>query len=315
MSKSDSKANPLILQRADPWIFRHSDGYYYFIASVPEFDRIELRCADTIEALNSAEAKVLWRKKESGPLSANIWAPEIHFLEGKWYIYFAATWSAEPIGGIFDHRIFVLENESANPMEGEWVEKGQLKTHAETFCLDATTLTHKGKTYLVWAQKDMDIEGNSNLYICPMANPWTLEGEPVMLTKPELDWEVIGFKVNEGPACIVRNGKVIIVYSASATDYNYCMGLIWADTDADLMNPSSWTKSEKPCLTTNAEIGVFGPGHNSFTTDKDGTDILVYHARPYRDVDLDKALSDPNRHCYVAPFDWDDQGLPLFRHK
>ena len=82
--------SPLIEKRADPWIYRHTDGKYYFTATVPAYDLIELRIADTIEALAEAEPIVVWRKHETGDMSHLIWAPEIHFIAGKWYIYFAA---------------------------------------------------------------------------------------------------------------------------------------------------------------------------------------------------------------------------------
>ena len=124
------------------------------------------------------------------------------------YVYFAAARTTETKEGLFDHRIFVLENESENPLEGSWVEKGQLKTNWESFALDATTFEHKGIRYLVWAQKDPNICGNSNLYIAKMSNPWTIEGKQVMITEPEYDWEKIGFLVNEGPAVINRNGQI-----------------------------------------------------------------------------------------------------------
>ncbi len=127
--------NPIVEQRADPWVYRHSDGYYYFTASVPEYDRIELRRARTIQELGTAEAVVIWRKYESGPMSAHVWAPEIHYIRGKWYVYFAAARVDAP----FDHRTYVLENEAANPMEGTWVERGAVRTEWETFTIDATT--------------------------------------------------------------------------------------------------------------------------------------------------------------------------------
>ena len=82
--------NPLIEQRADPWMYKHIDGYYYFTASVPEYDSIELRRAKTIQGLTEADIKTIWVKHEAGMMSANIWAPEIHFIEGKWYIYFCS---------------------------------------------------------------------------------------------------------------------------------------------------------------------------------------------------------------------------------
>ncbi|MBT0604609.1 family 43 glycosylhydrolase, partial [Klebsiella quasipneumoniae] len=96
----------------------------------------------------------------------------------------------------------------------------------DTFALDATTFVHQGKRWYLWAQKAPDISGNSNLYLCEMENPWTLKGEPVMLSKPEYDWECRGFWVNEGPAVLFHGDKLFISYSASATDENYCMGLL-----------------------------------------------------------------------------------------
>ena len=102
---------PIILQRADPWIYKHIDGYYYFSASVPEYDRVEIRRAKTINGLSEADGVTIWRKHDEGMLSANIWAPEIHYIDGKWYIYFAAARTTETNEGLFDHRIFVLENE------------------------------------------------------------------------------------------------------------------------------------------------------------------------------------------------------------
>src|SRR5690606_16171106 len=82
--------NPIAAQRADPHVILHTDGYYYLTATVPEYDRIELRRARTLGELSTAEPKVIWRKHADGPMGAHIWAPEIHFIDGKWYVYFAA---------------------------------------------------------------------------------------------------------------------------------------------------------------------------------------------------------------------------------
>lgn len=277
MLKNESFKNPLIKQAADPFIYKHSDGFYYFTASVPEYDRIEIRRADSIKGLSQGVPAPIWRKHESGEMSNLIWAPELHFINGKWYIYFAAADTPEIIQGLFCHRIYVLENSSPNPLEGNWAEKGQLKTNWESFSLDATTFEHNGVRYLVWAQKAPDIQGNSNLYIAPLKNPWTIEGTQMMISKPEFSWETIGFWVNEGPAVLKKNGKIFISYSASATDYHYCMGLLTAEDTSDLLNPSSWNKSNTPIFSTNDEDSIYGPGHNSFTVSEDGKDdILVY---------------------------------------
>lgn len=300
--------NPFIEQRADPWILKHTDGYYYFIATVPEFDRIELRRSADIHDLPAACPKVIWKKHSTGIMGSHIWAPELHYIDGKWYIYFAAG-STE---AVWDIRIYVLENSSANPLEGEWLEKGQLKTNWESFSLDATTFEHNKKRYLVWAQKDPNIEGNTNLYIALMSNPWTIEGTQVMITKPEYEWEKIGYLVNEGPAVIKRNGKIFISYSASATDHNYCMGLLQASEESDLLDPKSWIKSAEPVFTTCAETGQYGPGHNCFTVSQDGKhDILVYHSRNYMGLKGDP-LTDPNRHARLQILNWNNDGTPDF---
>lgn len=303
---------PLIAQRADPHIVRHSDGHYYFTASVPQYDRIELRRAKTIAGLADAMPVDVWRKPDSGPYSELVWAPELHFNQGAWYVYFAAAPSREIKFELFQHRMYAIRNTSANPLDGGWEFMGPVDTGIDTFCLDATTFTHKGQLYYLWAQKDKAIAGNSNLYIAPMKTPWQIDGKPIMLSKPEFDWETRGFSVNEGPSVLQRNGKVFISYSASATDENYAMGLLWADDDADLLEPVSWTKLARPVLQTCYEHGVYGPGHNSFTRAEDGdTVLLVYHARTYTEI-VGDPLWNPDRHIFVKRLRWDEQGMPLF---
>ncbi|AZP05648.1 glycoside hydrolase family 43 protein [Jeotgalibaca ciconiae] len=300
------------MERADPWVYKHTDGYYYFTGSVPGYEEIEVRRAKTLNELEDGERASVWHAHPSGEMSKLIWAPEIHFVQGKWYIYFAAAGSSEVAKGTFQHRMYALECADENPLTGNWVEKGQVKTAFESFSLDATVFELNGKLYYVWAQKDPEIPGNSNLYLSEMENPWTLKGEQIMLSIPEYDWEKIGFLVNEGPAVIIRNGKVFITYSGSATDENYCMGLLWADETADLMKKESWNKAKEPVFKTSEKNKKFGPGHNSFTVSEDGTkDILIYHARPQIVLE-EEPLDVPDRHANAQVFTWDEDGFPVF---
>ena len=124
-----SYKNPFIIQRADPFITK-GDGYFYFTASFPAFrdaehgyDRIILRRSKTVNGLAEAEEKTIWQARETGIMARHIWAPELHYLDGKWYIYFAAgeqddMWKIRP---------FVLECQSDDPMAGPWVEKGKMQ--------------------------------------------------------------------------------------------------------------------------------------------------------------------------------------------
>lgn len=110
---------------------------------------------------------------------------------------------------------------------------------------------------------------------------------------------------------MVREGKVLLTYSASATDHRYAMGLLWADADADLLDPASWHKRQQPIFASNEKVGRFGPGHNSFVKAEDGvTDLLIYHSRDYKEL-KGTPLTDPNRHARARIIKWDDQGFPI----
>ncbi|WP_404341800.1 family 43 glycosylhydrolase [Pseudoalteromonas mariniglutinosa] len=301
--------NPIVLQRADPWLVRDKkSGCYTFIGTSPKFDEIELRQACRLNDLKLAEPKVIWQKHDKGPMSANIWAPELHQVDGSWYIHFAAGDVAKP----FSIRMYVLKNDSQDPMQGNWQEMGQLKTHVDSFALDATTFAHKGRRYLVWAQQNKPVTYNSALWIAEMDSPTSIKEPIVAITEPTLDWEVQGYKVNEGAAVIIRNDKVLITYSASATDHRYAMGLLWADSDANLLDPASWHKKQQPIFASNEKVGRFGPGHNSFVKAEDGvTDLLIYHSRDYKEL-KGTPLTDPNRHARARIISWDENGFPVF---
>ena len=301
----------LIEQRADPYIIR-KDGWYYFTASVPEFDRLVLRKARTLRELRDAEEKVVWVQHPEGMMSCNIWAPELHFVDGKWYIYFAAARGGADEKGCYDHRIFILENGNADPMEGSFVEKGRMDTGWESFSLDSTTCVFEGKQYFIWAQRDYAIPGNSNLYIAEMKNALELKLPAVRLSVPEYGWECQGFLVNEGPSCLIHDGRLYLTYSASATDERYAMGLLTLPAGADPLDAGAWTKSPVPVMVSEPENGLYGPGHNSFTVDEDGDDLLVFHARPYPGFH-GTALSDPNRHCFLRKVRYTADGKPVFQ--
>ncbi|MGV9555682.1 family 43 glycosylhydrolase [Streptomyces sp. NPDC003401] len=300
--------NPLAERRADPHIFKHTDGYYYLTATVPEYDRIVLRRATTLQGLSTAPETTVWTRHTSGVMGAHIWAPEIHFIDGKWYVYFAAGATND----VWAIRMYVLEGTGADPLTATWSEKGRIRTTWESFSLDATTFVVNGVRYLAWAQRNPAEENNTSLFVARMANPWTITGTPAEISQPTLAWETVGYKVNEGPAVIQRGGKVFMSYSASATDANYCLGLLTASATADLTNPSSWTKSSQPVFKSNAATSQYGPGHNSFTVSEDGkSDILVYHDRSYKDITGDP-LNDPNRRTRVQKLYWKSDGTPDF---
>lgn len=307
---------PFIEQRADPYVYRHTDGKYYFTASVPAYDKIILRRADSLKELQTAEETVIWTKHESGEMSKHVWAPELHYLDGKWYVYFAAG----ERDNIWKIRPFILECADADPITGTWVEKGKMQRSDddiysfEAFSLDATVFEHRGQRYYIWAEKVSVGIQISNLYIARMESPTKLATAQVLLTTPDYDWERVDIWVNEGPAVLKKNGRIFVTFSASATGECYCMGLLSIGEDEDLLDPRAWKKERYPVLTSSKDASLYGPGHNSFTTLEDGTEVCVYHARPYSEI-VGDPLYDPNRHAMLMKVEWDEKGYPVFDFK
>lgn len=303
-----------IAQRADPYVCRGVDGFYYFTASVPAYDRIILRKSKTLKGLALAEETTVWKKHEKGPMGNHIWAPELHYIEGKWYIYFAAG-DAEDKWHI---RPYVLECAGQNPAEDAWVEKGRLECAEEdefsfrSFSLDVTVFENGGRYYCVWAEKIGVGRMISNLYIAEMESPLKLKTVQVLLTTPDYDWERRGFWVNEGPAVLKHGGRIFLTYSASDTGVNYCMGMLSIKEGEDVLDPANWKKRRLPVLKTEEEKGIYGPGHNSFTVDEEGRPVLVFHGRTEKEIEGDP-LYNPNRHAMLRAVSWDDEGEPVFK--
>lgn len=304
---------PFIIERADPHVYKHTDGTYYMTASVPAYDLIELRSGKTLEELQTNPVKNVWYKHETGDQSELIWAPEIHFVQGDFYIYYAATDTQDQhaYDKTFQHRMYAIKCSGQNPMQDEWTECGQIITRQDSFCLDATVLHAPNQDYYIWAQKEIGANSNSNIYIAKMLTPTTLDDKQVCISKPEVDWEIKGFKVNEGPSTMIKDGRVFLTISGSATDENYSIGLLYADVNSELDEKDSWTKLDYPLMVTDFENNRFGPGHNSFTYDEQGNPLMVYHCRPER-VGLDEALYNPNRDMCIQEVHFDENNIMYF---
>lgn len=316
--------NPFIEERADPYMVKdpHSD-YYYFTASYPAYgnvnrgyDRIILRRSTTVAGLASAEEKTIWTAHSSGIMAKHIWAPEMHYIGDAWYIYFAAGSSSD----IWAIRPYVLRC-SGDPYTGTWTEVGQMQAMAgdsesfRSFSLDMTYFSCNGKHYVIWAE----IKGDSSLFMAEINpnEPWKLTSMPILLTKPEYDWEMVNNRVNEGASILQTNGKVYLFFSASGTGSEYCIGRMEADAGTDLMDIRNWKKLSHPVLQTANLVGEAGPGHNSFITDENGCLLLVYHARPAAHSNQQcgsysaDPLYDPCRHTRLLPVAFSTDGTPV----
>jgi autotransporter-associated beta strand protein len=176
--------------------------------------------------------------------------------------------------------MFVLEGNSQDPM-GSYTYKGLLSSSIPA--IDQTILTHpsNGTNYLIYSRYTSS--NGQCIYITPLINPYTMPPDGpqhVELSRPSYSWERQGWWVNEGPICLHRNGKALIVYSASGcSTYTYCLGLL-VNVDGNYMNAASWQKSTRPIFEYSDSTGVWGPGHNAFTTSPDGKELWnVYHGK------------------------------------
>ncbi|RNI30080.1 glycosyl hydrolase family 43 [Rufibacter immobilis] len=300
--------NPLLISGPDPWVYQQGQTYYY---THTLGDRIGLIKTQAISQLKNERFTTVWTPPATGPYSKNLWAPELHQLNGKWYIYFAADDGTQASNGAdINHRMYVLENEAADPTTGTWTLKGKIAPTTDRWAIDGSVFEHNGQMYFIWSGwQGSNDPGIQQIYIAKMTNPWTLEGDRVMLTRPTFDWEMNGL-VNEGPG-VIKNaaGKVFLIYSASGcwTD-SYALGRLTLRDNGNPMNPDDWIKAPTPVLATNADNGAFGPGHNGFFKSPDGTeDWIIYHANPAPNLGCNNSRS-PR----IQKFTWRADGTPDF---
>lgn len=295
--------NPLLSSGADPWVIQ-KDGWYYVTHTTGR--DLRLYRTKKMSDLRNAEVKTVWTPPASGMNSKQIWAPEIHYLQDKWYFYYAAD-----DGNNENHRMWVLENEAEDPFTGTWIDKGELELPDDKWAIDGTAFEHNGELFYLWSGWEGDVNLRQDIYIAKMENPYTASGDRVLLSKPEHDWEMNGGTplINEAPQYLARGEKIFVIYSASGcwTD-DYSMGMLAADVNADPLNPASWTKYADPVFEKNVSAQAFGPGHNSFFTSPDGTeDWILYHANPESGQGCGG-----KRSPRIQEFEWTSDGLPVF---
>lgn len=298
--------NP-IAEGADPWIIQHKAQY---IACLAEANRgIALHISDRLTALGPKQ--VVWEAPPGTMYSAEVWAPELHFLDGRWYVHFAAS-----NGENRNHRMYVLESAGDDPL-GPYTLHGPLYTgdHPKTgadnrWAIDGTVLELAGRRYYLWSGWE-GVRDEQWLYIAPMKDPLTIGGKRVrMCRNDDYLWERVGETatgrgLHEAPQVLQRNGRTFVIYSCSGSwQTSYKLGLLELRAGGDPLNPADWTKHPQPVFQSSEE--TFGVGHGCFVKSPDGReDWIVYHAK------MDRA-DGWRRAIYAQPFQWTADGFPDF---
>lgn len=289
--------NPIYPTGNDPWVIEHGGKYYYCFSrnngvAVGEIPSIHQVTNQTAKQVYSAPSGTLYSKE--------YWAPELHYINGEWYIYVAAD-----DGNNDKHRMYVLKGTSQDPTD-PFEMMGKITDPTDKWAIDGTVLQWKGELYFVWSGWEGDENVAQNIYIAHMSDPCTIDSERVLLSTPDKIWERVGTPyVNEGPTALLHDDKVFLVYSASGswTD-SYCLGMLTLTGD-DPLDAASWQKEKLPVFRMKPGV-AYGPGHCSFSAAVDGSIWMIYHANPVSGTGWS------GRTVWIQPIPFDEDGKPVF---
>ncbi len=292
---------------ADPWVVQHNGWYFWCLSE----DMLGVAIYRSRTLTELGEKISVWRAPASGAHCAEIWAPELHHIDGRWFVYVAAS-----NGRNETHRMIVLEAAGGDPT-GELSYLAELYTGDDIvtcrnnrWAIDGTVLEHEGQRYFLWSGW-ADDRDQQWLYIAAMENPWTISSNRVRICENDtFVWERVGETpegrgLNEAPQVLQRDGRVFVVFSASGSwEITYKLGMLELRAGGDPLSPQAWIKHERPVF--QATDCTWGVGHCSFTTSPDGTeDWITFHAKRETKHNWDRVI-------HVQPFSWDTTGCPVF---
>lgn len=275
-----------ITNRADPCMLKYN-GKYYFVATRDAGGQtvLNIRVADTIDGIATATDNEIYSNG-----TALIWAPEIHNIDGKLMIFFAA-------GNVWNHvqsHVMVLgENRNAT-LASVWAAPVRIMKQDGTnliengITLDMTAFKWNNKWYYAWSQRIIDTRAESgtdygfesaNIYIAEFdpSDPAKLTSDTSVIAKPVYGWERTTADVDEGPFTIVNDGKLYMTIATNGTNTSYGIKLLTLTENGNPLNSEDWVTKGYPILATAMNIAEPGPGHSSFTVDENGDPVLVYH--------------------------------------
>ncbi len=291
---------PLIARRADPHVLRYTlpsgEKTWLFIATDDNGqDEFFIRQADTIAGIASApDNRILGFGLSGTATNAQLWAPELHLVDGDLYILFAAN--ADSVNAWNGVQSYTMRlKPGGNPIvRADWEAPQRvvdaagrpLTSYGTGITLDMTHFEDDGTDYVVWSERNVPSSGNGPavLKIAKVApsktGAWQLIGDRSTIAFPDRGWSANTSEVVEGPFVIKRNGKIMITFSGSNIDWTYAVGLATAASGADLLDPATWAIRDYPIWHyEGAFTDNWGPGHNSYTYDDDGNLLNIFHAK------------------------------------
>ena len=305
--------NPVWKGTSNTSMFYH-DGLYYHVHNRSGWlyiraaaDPADIGEADDIGAINLLGDYGL----------EHLWHPQIIRIDGKWFIYTTAD-----DGNTDNHKMYVAECTGDDPLKYPFRIVNKIVTDKDdNWAMHGNVFEHKGSLYMIWSgwKSRRAFAETQCIYIARMSDPYTIEGERVMISEPEYDWEKQWINeegismtrypvfVNEAPFffCNDDTDKAYIYYSASANWTPFCaVGQLSADKDSDLLDPASWKKDAEPVFKKSEDAKIYGPWFPYIITSPDGKDyFLVY-------LNLKKEINAATRWLNIQKIEIKD-GVPV----
>lgn len=304
-AETNTFTNP-VAEGADPWVVRHGDRYIW--CQSEGFRGVSLWTSDRLHSLGQRHP--IWRAPETGPFSREVWAPELHLLDDRWHVYFAAS-----DGRNENHLTYVLRSATDDPLS-EYELHGPLATgdgpgrlSPNIWAIDMTVMEHGGRRYAIWSGWDKPGSDHQFLYIAAMKSPLELSGPRVRIcANDDFLWERTEERhgsrgLNEAPQVLKNDGRTYLVYSCGASWLpTYKLGMLELIGD-DPLDPASWHKFSEPVFQGNDR--TCGVGHGCFVKSPDGRENWhVFHAKQDRQPGWRRSI-------FVQPFSFSTEGIPL----
>ncbi len=237
---------------------------------------------------------------------AGLWAPDIHYFNGQYYLYFTASWTSLPGGGS------AIGVATAPSPLGPWVDSGApvVEPHAPPCCandkrwvFDPALITDDaGQTWIFYGSYFGGIS----------ARKLSTDG---LHSDPASQVQITSSNKYEGAFVVKHDGFYYLFVSATAccngplTGYSVFVGRStnvtgpYVDrTGVPLLDtPDDGRVGGTPALSMNGNRWV-GPGHNAIFTDFDGQDWTVYHAIDQADPYFEPGFT--KRPLMLDPLDW-----------
>lgn len=281
-----------ISEGSDPWIVEH-DGRFLWCASIGD-RQIAIWDEDTPVELGFP--RVVWEAPDEGPYSREVWAPELHRIDERWYVYFAASGGAGT-----PHLSYVLQSAADDPF-GPYELVGSLATGSTLdaeplWAIDLTTFQIGGRRYAAWSGWQGDAADEQFLYIAAMSSPTQLSSDRVRLAANDTyPWEFTGGfgprnrGLNQAPQLVPHPTRTLLAFSCGdPVRETSKIGLLEL-VGSDPRDPASWRKLPEPLVQTDGDL--VGPGHGCFFNSvQDGGLWTAVHYKVDRDEGKRRAVT------------------------